>query len=45
MPCDICGESIAFSDEHAEMYDPKNPSSDSVVCHADCGLGRGLEIA
>lgn len=47
-PCGICGEPIRWSDprcEAAEMYDPADPEKDSVVCHAECGIAAGLEVA
>jgi hypothetical protein len=43
--CGICGELMREGDI-AEMYDPKLPStSRSILCHPDCGLNDGLEIA
>jgi hypothetical protein len=42
--CEICGERIG-PDQMAEMYDPHNPEAESVVCHADCGLWKNLEVA
>lgn len=54
--CGICGERFGPNDERAEMYDPEqmiqiemgNVSDDeaeSVLCHAQCGLSRGYEVA
>lgn len=49
--CDLCGERFKLTDEVAEMYDPDQAggdpeiTSDSHVCHAQCGLDKGLEIA
>jgi len=42
--CEICGEGFKPSDERAEMYDAMEHTK-SVVCHAQCGLSAGLEIA
>lgn len=42
--CDLCDEPL--SGETAEMYDPlAGNDQDSVVCHAQCGLSAGLEVA
>lgn len=44
--CEICGEPMdGRANGNAEMYDPAHPEVDSVVCHADCGLARGYEVA
>jgi len=44
--CEICGERIRSDEAMAEMYDPKAPATvDSVICHAECGLGKGYEVA
>lgn len=45
MRCELCGEIIRPTDEAAEMFDPAQPDDESVVCHADCGLSRGYEVA
>jgi hypothetical protein len=42
--CDLCGERIKDG-ELAEMFDPTIEDSDAVVCHAQCGLSRHLEVA
>jgi ribosome-binding protein aMBF1 (putative translation factor) len=52
--CEICGEPIR-TDRHgyeidaAEMYSPAGDSTigvgRSVICHAECGLARGFEVA
>lgn len=42
--CDICGEAIRPNGEMAEMYDPI-AGGHSVICHADCGLALGFEVA
>lgn len=46
--CDLCGEPINWENpncEAAEMWDPTKPDENSVICHADCGLNAGLELA
>ena len=43
--CDLCGDGITEDDESAEMYDTTNPDGPSVICHAQCGLNQGMEIA
>jgi hypothetical protein len=43
--CDVCGEELKPNDEVAEMYDPEDDDGDPVICHAQCGLDKGLEIA
>lgn len=45
--CDICGEQIKVGQEISEMYDPagKYEFGANVLCHAQCGLSRGLEPA
>lgn len=41
--CEICGESIGIGEEIAEMYDVKWPADrPSVICHAQCGLWKGM---
>ncbi len=43
--CEICGEPLdGRGNGEAEMYDPAEVR-ESVICHADCGLARGYEIA
>lgn len=42
--CQICGEAFKPADERAEMYDPSLDEA-SVICHAQCGLWRGYEVA
>jgi hypothetical protein len=43
--CEICGEPLdGRGNGTAEMYDPKTDAP-SVICHADCGLARGMETA
>ena len=42
--CEICGERFRPNDERAEMYNPESDEQ-SVICHADCGLWRGYEVA
>ena len=41
--CDICGRRLR-SAHAAELYD-RSRNDKSVVCHAECGLTEGLEIA
>jgi hypothetical protein len=45
--CAICEEAFQRSDEGmiAEMYDPHEPSDDSFLVHAECGIAAGWEIA
>lgn len=51
--CELCGEPLdGRGNGTAEMYDPSWLTSietledqDSVICHADCGLARGYDIA
>jgi hypothetical protein len=44
--CDICGEPLdPDNDEQAEMFNPNNPDAATVICHAQCGLNQGMEIA
>jgi hypothetical protein len=47
--CEICGEKFRPNDERAEMYLPASDGTvgdgESVICHADCGLSRGFEVA
>jgi len=48
-PCELCGERTAENDQ-AEMYDPcSTPDPDgvrpAVICHPECGLARGMEVA
>ena len=48
-PCGLCGERTT-EDDQAEMFDPKSePGPDgvhpAVICHPECGLARGLEVA
>lgn len=48
--CELCGEPIKPNGEMAEMYDPTVPydpavGEDATICHAECGLARGMEIA
>jgi len=45
--CDICGETTLPIDEEAEMYDPQWKSGEvgNVICHAQCGLDKGMEVA
>lgn len=42
--CEICGEKFQPRDQVAEMYD-LDTDEGSVICHAECGLGRGYEVA
>lgn len=42
LECELCGERL--DDEVAEMYNPKVPV-DSVICHGQCGIDNGLEVA
>jgi len=47
-PCGICGEPLRMDDyrqDIAEMFDPKQPYKDAVICHAQCGIDKGLVIA
>jgi hypothetical protein len=47
--CDICGEPLGGPNaEVAEMFDPECTDmnvSNHVICHAQCGIDRGLEVA
>lgn len=43
--CEICDERFVLGDEQAEMFDPNQPAADNVICHVECGLHRGMEIA
>lgn len=46
--CGICGEALRWEspyEEAAEMYDPTKPDEPSVVCHGQCGIDRGLQVA
>lgn len=43
--CGICGECIQPHQEIAEMYRLDDDSGDSVICHAQCGLWEGMELA
>lgn len=49
MACEICGERFSLADAErgdvAEMYDPAAADPDSKICHAECGLAAGMEIA
>lgn len=46
--CDLCGEAIKPGDM-AEMYDPSTVEltapSNHYICHAECGLSQGFEVA
>jgi prepilin signal peptidase PulO-like enzyme (type II secretory pathway) len=42
--CDICGEILKPTDEVAEMYST-GVVGGSVICHAQCGLSAGYEVA
>lgn len=42
--CGICEEMFRRRDERAEMYDTTKPE-ESVICHAQCGIDKGMEIA
>lgn len=41
--CDVCGERL--DGDVAEMYDPAHPEDESLICHAECGIARGLSVA
>lgn len=44
--CEACSEPLDVDDGNvAEMYDPKDEESGSVICHAECGLANGWEVA
>lgn len=46
--CEICGEPLdGRGNGTAEMYDPTATAqpAPSLIVHADCGLGRGMEVA
>lgn len=50
--CEICEERFKPDprQEIAEMYSPDERAdgtfaAESVICHADCGLSRGYEVA
>jgi hypothetical protein len=47
--CEICGEAIKNHEEAAEMARPDDGDIGehfpSVICHAQCGLNKGLEVA
>lgn len=43
--CELCGERMRASDDKAEMWNPREPEQPSVVCHAECGIARGMEVA
>lgn len=43
--CEICGEQFRPADEIAEMYDPNDEATGSLIVHAQCGLRRGFEVA
>jgi len=49
--CGVCGELIDWNDprpsksDAGEFWDPAKPEADSVIAHAECGLGAGLVIA
>lgn len=46
--CCVCEETVTLLDvEHgnaAEMYDPTG-QQEGGVCHAECGIANGLEVA
>lgn len=46
---DICGEPLDYDNpliEIGEFYDPDQPlGSRHYICHADCGLSAGYELA
>ena len=44
LDCDICGKRLRSADAAAEMYD-RSRNHKSVVCHFECGLAEGLDIA
>lgn len=46
--CEICGEGVLSYNPMAEMFDPDPqapPWQESVICHAECGLAKGFELA
>ncbi len=47
--CELCGEQFRPADERAEMYRPAADGTigdgEAVICHAECGLQRGFEVA
>lgn len=44
--CAVCGEPCdGRGGGTAEMYDPNQPEEAGGIVHADCGLGKGWEIA
>jgi hypothetical protein len=50
--CDLCGEPcrpnspLPSENEVGEFFDPDEPmGSKHYICHADCGLSYGLELA
>ena len=44
--CAICGCAVYMDDgDAAEMYDPKDPSSDNEIVHQECGLSVDWELA
>lgn len=47
--CDYCGETLDYNNpylEIGEFYDPEQePGSKHYICHAECGLGAGYELA
>jgi hypothetical protein len=42
--CALCHEATT-EDDRAEMYNPAKPDVGSVICHPQCGLSAGLEVA
>lgn len=44
--CELCGERFGPSDDRAEMaiLDEGNDTP-AVICHPECGLARGYDIA
>ena len=43
--CEICGDAFTDHDPVAEMYDPDDPHTGSLIVHHNCGLNRDWEIA
>jgi hypothetical protein len=47
-PCEICGEIITMLEvemgQVAEMFNPKFPEQGG-ICHGECGVGNGWEVA
>lgn len=45
--CEACSEPLDLDDENvAEMFDPTaGDDASSVICHAECGLANGWEVA